>query len=60
MINENKKYKIEVKSEITGRAVLKFEASDKMKGMRDAYSRLAKFLNVDKGTAAVNYFVEVN
>lgn len=59
MTNKNK-LMVEVKSELTGKSVIKFESTDRQKARQEGYERIANFLGIDRSYAALNYFIEIN
>lgn len=59
MSKENK-LMVEVKSELTGKSVIKFESTDRIKARKEGYDRIAQFLGVNRSIAALNYFIEIN
>ncbi len=50
---------VEVRSETTGKSVIKFETNEPKEARKTAYERIAKFLNIDKSIATLNYFVDI-
>lgn len=56
----NNKFLVEVKSENTGKSVIKFETENKTSARKEAYNKLVDFLGGNRTVATLNYFVEVS
>lgn len=49
---------VEVKSEITGRTIMSFQA-EKETARDTAWTRLSNFLHVNRAVASLNHFIEI-
>lgn len=56
---EQKLVNVEVKSELTGRTILSFQA-EKESARDTAWKRISQYLKVDRAVASLNYFIEVH